>query len=194
MMMNRINGWMEWLERRDPLLALRPGETWNASLDEEIAKLEAVDWPGKEEEALALKAGLLLWNGSLDRSHAISQQVETPWGSLWHGVMHRMEGDYGNAKYWFHMAGSLPVFEKLQKAVAEAIGCGPRAAGLPPSRVADSIAAIAEQREWHPFLFVDAVTAQERGQGGERTRSLLETIQHAELSMLVRHCAARVID
>lgn len=53
-----------------------------------------------------VSAGLLLWNGDLDASHTISQHIEDITGSYWHGIMHRMEPDYSNAKYWFRKVGS----------------------------------------------------------------------------------------
>lgn len=45
-------------------------------------------------------AGLWLLAGDLERSHQISQSINTPEGSYWHGIMHRREGDYPNARYW----------------------------------------------------------------------------------------------
>jgi hypothetical protein len=44
----------------------------------------------------------------LDRSHTISQSIETPTGSFWHGILHRREGDFSNSKYWFRRAGKAP--------------------------------------------------------------------------------------
>ncbi len=38
--------------------------------------------------------------GDLDRSHTISQEIKDAEGSFWHGIMHRREGDFWNAKYW----------------------------------------------------------------------------------------------
>jgi hypothetical protein len=61
----------------------------------------------------ACRAGLWLRFNFLDESHAVSQELHTPEGSLWHGLMHRREGDYWNAKYWFRQAGPHPVWERL---------------------------------------------------------------------------------
>lgn len=60
-----------------------------------------------------LESALWLLAGELDRSHTISQAFESSEGSFWHGIMHRREGDYGNAKYWFRRTGTHPVHEEL---------------------------------------------------------------------------------
>ena len=62
---------------------------------------------------LAIKAGLWLYVDDLDRSHAISQGIDTPSGSFWHAIMHRREGDFSNSKYWLRMVGSHPVIEAI---------------------------------------------------------------------------------
>jgi hypothetical protein len=65
--------------------------------------------------AEACRAGLLLLAGDLEASHAISQRLESPDGAFWHGIMHRQEGDFANAKYWFRRVGRHPVVERLAK-------------------------------------------------------------------------------
>ena len=60
-----------------------------------------------------VSAGLWLLAGDLDASHDISQSDPSPEGSFWHGVMHRREGDFSNAKYWFRRVGRHEVFEQL---------------------------------------------------------------------------------
>ena len=62
--------------------------------------------PANIEEAKAVVAGLWLWHDFLDISHTISQSIETPTGSFWHAIMHRREGDFSNAKYWYRRVGS----------------------------------------------------------------------------------------
>jgi hypothetical protein len=56
---------------------------------------------------------LWLLAGELDRSHVVSQSLETDEGSYWHGIMHRREGDFWNSKYWFRKVGRHPVMEQL---------------------------------------------------------------------------------
>lgn len=60
-----------------------------------------------------LRSGLWLLAGDLDFSHSISQNIDNADGSFWHGIMHRREGDFGNAKYWFRRVGDHPVFDQI---------------------------------------------------------------------------------
>ena len=64
-------------------------------------------------------SGLYLYFCAYDESHTISQEVETPEGSFWHGIMHRQEPDPGNAAYWFRRVGQHPIFPQLRDAAAE---------------------------------------------------------------------------
>ena len=64
-------------------------------------------------------AGIKLLHGQLDSSHDISQTIKTREGSFWHGIMHRLEGDYWNSKYWFGNVGQHPVVRDLLAEFAE---------------------------------------------------------------------------
>ena len=64
-------------------------------------------------------AGVWLLHDYLDESHRISQGIDTPSGSFWHGILHRREGDYSNAKYWFRHVGRYDVFDLLGQRAAE---------------------------------------------------------------------------
>ena len=57
---------------------------------------------GLSEEARAL------WFIHADRweeAHTIAQDIDTPVGSWIHALLHLIEGDLGNARYWFVEAG-----------------------------------------------------------------------------------------
>src|ERR1700722_18838832 len=59
-----------------------------------------------EDMARGCLAGLWLHHDFLDESHVLSQEIHTPTGSYWHGLMHRREPDFENAKYWFRRMGA----------------------------------------------------------------------------------------
>jgi hypothetical protein len=60
-----------------------------------------------------LVAGLWLYVDELDRSHKVSQSINDPTGSFWHGIMHRREGDFSNSHYWFKRAGAHPAMNNI---------------------------------------------------------------------------------
>jgi hypothetical protein len=60
----------------------------------------ATDWK-------LVKGGLLYASNMLDEAHSIFQDVDSPEGSYWHGMVHRREGDFENARYWFMRAGRV---------------------------------------------------------------------------------------
>jgi len=64
----------------------------------------------------ALASAIWLYVDELDKSHTISQSIETPTGSYWHGVMHRREGDFSNSHYWFRNAGDHPAIPVIAEA------------------------------------------------------------------------------
>jgi hypothetical protein len=48
-----------------------------------------------------------LWHakkGQWEKAHNIAQDIHTPMGSWIHALLHLIEGDVGNANYWFHKA------------------------------------------------------------------------------------------
>jgi hypothetical protein len=119
-------------------------------------------------------AGVWLLHDFLDESHAISQQVDTASGSYWHGIMHRRELDYSNAKYWFNRVGEHPVFAPLNEAARELAQAAPPAAEF-----------LAAQESWNPRRFVDLCQAVAGGQEGE---ALCREIARREWELLFDYC------
>ncbi len=79
------------------------------TVDQAFAHTQVVD---NDQARCCLSAMWLLYD-FLDDSHTISQAIHSAEGSFWHGIMHRREGDFSNAKYWFRKVGQHPVFEQI---------------------------------------------------------------------------------
>ncbi len=46
-----------------------------------------------------------LKKGEWEKAHVIVQQDESKLGCWAHGIVHMVEGDLGNARYWYRRAG-----------------------------------------------------------------------------------------
>lgn len=99
--------------------------------------------------AAACLSGLWLYHDFLDESHRLSQEIETPTGSFWHGIMHRREGDYDNAKYWFRRVGEHPAFAPLHAAARAAL----------PTAAPRELRTLVDAPRWDPYRFIDLCQA-----------------------------------
>ncbi len=128
-------------------------------------------------EANAVVAGLWLWHDSLDVSHTISQSIETSTGSFWHAIMHRREGDFSNAKYWYRRVGSHPAL----RTIAARINV------LTETLPADKLLFRLTANGFDPYALVDLVEAV-HGSKDHPHRSLAISLQKLEWQTLLETC------
>jgi len=133
------------------------------------------------EMAEACLAGLWLLHDFLDESHRISQNLDNPTGSLWHGIMHRREGDFSNAKYWFCRVGNHPVYVPLGDAARE----------LAAADDDPATAFLRKQTRWDPNPFVDL--CQRSLASSSKHNLLCRQLQRKEWELLFEFCFGRAI-
>ena len=64
-----------------------------------------------------LQAIDLALSGEWNAAHQIVQQYETDTTAAWiHAVLHKIEGDQDNSRYWYRRAGKLEHFSDEPKA------------------------------------------------------------------------------
>jgi hypothetical protein len=128
--------------------------------------------------AEACRSALWLYHDFIDISHTISQKIETPTGSYWHGIMHRREPDYTNCKYWFRRVGEHPVYPDLREAAARL--------AREEGRLPDKADFLTRQSDWDPFAFIDLCEAAHRG--SVAAVDLCRRIQQREWDVLFDYC------
>jgi len=74
------------------------------------------------DDARAMLAGLWLWFDGLEEAHRLAQDIPSPTGSFWHAIIHRREGDFSNARYWYARCGGHRVNHLLGAVTASAVG------------------------------------------------------------------------
>lgn len=67
------------------------------------------------------RAVALLAAGKWQEAHAIVQEEESKLGAWLHGIVHTLEGDLSNARYWYRRAGrAFPGPEAVKTELAAA--------------------------------------------------------------------------
>lgn len=181
------------LEARRPLPPLVPQNDWNSDLTNRIQGVSVdklFDGQAVKDDTFgaSVKSGLLLWNDALDVSHKISQKIEGQTGSYWHGIMHRREPDYSNAKYWFRRAGAHAIFPALREQVLALIE--ERSNHAP--ELADYASAIQQKTDWDASQFVDWCQ-DAAGTSDENVVEFLKATQVEEIKLLLAYSYQRTI-
>jgi hypothetical protein len=138
------------------------------------AAFSALDLPPTDKTAV--RAAALLWHDYLEESHALSQGLHTPTGSFLHGIMHRREPDYTNAKYWFHRVGQHPAYHEISRLAFPL---------LTRQAVPELVTQLVPNGLWDPFAFIDAV-AQAESHPEDPQRAVLVKLQQIEFDSLLR--------
>ena len=128
--------------------------------------------------AEAAQSGLYVYLSCMDQAHAIAQEIRTPTGSYWHGILHRMEPDFSNARYWFRQVRQHEIFPALREAVIEIAG-NP----MPEFKV---------KPRWDAGRFIDHCEGVHKRPNPDLEPILLE-IQLAEWQLLFDFCCRKAL-
>lgn len=168
--------------RRMPLAPAGPerGEGLELLRQTPAEALFEEDAPASRDFAECVRSALFLYYSALDESHTISQSIHSTAGSYLHGIMHRQEPDYSNAKYWFRRVGSHELFPTLREDALRL-----------PLKTDSLRKEIQSKPRWDAFWFVDECE-RGAGQGGRHERDL-EEIQRLEWSLVFDYCYRRAL-
>jgi hypothetical protein len=156
------------------LLPLRATPCVNEEARKLLNTFKPADLFPNQEEPEAPMAALYLYFSCFEEAHQLVQNCETAEGELWHAILHRLEGDTGNAAYWFRKAGPHPTFVALAHAAVKILH---RIRG-------------AEFRtgHWDPFAFAAFCDRAREQPGSSQVQAAME-IQRAEWRILFDYCA-----
>lgn len=181
MMKSAIGAIIEILDQRTEMVSLFPEKTWNPAIEQ---KIEALNQWGSSTEIITIIAALHLRNESLSRAHSYAQQIEHDiTGAYWHGIMHRMEYDFSNARYWFWQASQHPVMRQVQQRVSEWLQQHWReqADELRSNKILQSF----QNEGWNSEQFIELLKI--NSTLGDEAKQLLMTIQEIEIDALFQY-------
>lgn len=137
-----------------------------------------------EAHAHLIRAALYVQNDDLKAAHAICQPMgrALPEANYWHGLIHRRESDFDNARSWFQRAESPGMAAALYKAVYDLLQRAIQMPDYGDARV-HALAFFRHLQElgaWDALYCLD-LCRQCANEGSEAMRLLLEDIQRVEV-------------
>lgn len=126
-------------------------------------------------------AGLFLLSSGWEESHQMAQELDTLEGWYWHGLVHRCEPDWSNARYWFRRVGQHPVYKKLNLDFLSRL-----------SGEHQELEGKGNPDRWDPFLFIDLCQMCETKRL-EGWRQDLEVVQFQEMRALLQYCVTQAL-
>lgn len=136
--------------------------------------------PVKDERMLrAVECGLWLWNDYLDEAHKLAKAIDTDTGAFWHAIVHRLEGDYDNARHWYARCMGHPVRLALTNQSAILLN------DLP----ADNRLIKLTFNGWNSDYLVE-LAQQFAGRPDDEFYKVLVVLQQLEWRVLLEYCAA----
>ena len=123
-----------------------------------------------------VRSGLFYFHNALDDSHKEAAKLDGDFAAYWHGMIHRREGDFENARYWMRRAGEQPVFPEMQ------------------GRATDASPHMSRQAKWDPFLFIHLCEQYKYGEADYKKEiGHLQRVEFAAMFDYVwRQCVAPV--
>ena len=115
-----------------------------------------------------VRGGLFYALDALPEAHAIFQDAKEDTGSYWQGMLHRREGGFDNARYWFRRAGVLPFFSEMH------------------SGACAKSETMARQSNWDPYLFTGQ--CEQVRFGADDLAAEMQALQRIEFDAIFDYC------